>query len=198
MSTEQQFWKWFKEHEDELFHFERDQEPIFDRLAFALGEVDDDLTFEFGPERNGVREFVISAAGLKRAFPSVARLHDARPQLDRFYVTAFRPRRPVVNDIEYADLRIAARDVYYRLCKDDNPQKIGILLFLPGRTEDRRDAFGQVGYLFLDEALGEYDVETNVGFIEVLGHDSKYFDGAFPIQELAADFDTLLRSKQVK
>ncbi len=58
--------------------------------------------------------------------------------------------------------------------------------------------FGQVGYLFLDEALGEYDVETNVGFIEVLGHDSKYFDIEFSIQELAADFDTLLRSKQVK
>ena len=88
--------------------------------------------------------------------------------------------------------------MYYRLCKDDNPQKIGILLFLPGRTEDRRDVFGQVGYLFLDEALGEYDVETNVGFIEVLGHDSKYFDGDFPIQELAADFDTLLRSKHGK
>lgn len=198
MSAEQQFWKWFKAHEDELFHFERDQEPIFDRLADALGEVDDDLTFEFGPKRDGVREFVISAAGLKRAFTSVARLYDARPQLDRFYVTAFRPRRCVVNDIEYSDLRITASDVYYRLCKDDDPQKIGILLFLPGYTEDRRDAFGQAGYLFLDEALGEYDVETNVGFIEIVGHDSKYFDGAFPIQQLATDFDALLQSKKGK
>lgn len=198
MSTEQQFWKWFKAHEDELFHFERNQEPTFDRLAAALGQVDDDLTFEFGPERDGVREFVISAAGLKRAFPSVARLYDARPQLDRFYVTAFRPRRRVINDIEYADLRITATDAYYRLCKDDDPQKIGILLFLPGHTEDRGDAFGQVGYLFLDEALGEYDVETNVGFIEIVGHDSKYFDGAFPIQQLATDFDALLQSKKGK
>ncbi len=112
MSTEQQFWNWFKQHEDELFHFERDQEPIFDRLAIALGEVDGDLTFEFRLRAERRPEFVISAAGLKRAFPSVARLYDARPQLDRFCVTAFRPRRPVVHDIEYADLRIAARDVY--------------------------------------------------------------------------------------
>ena len=198
MSAETQFWNWFKENEDALFHFERDQEPTFDRLAVALGGVDDDLTFEFGPERNGVREFVISAAGLKRAFPAVRRLYDARPQLDRFCVIAFRPRQPLVYDIEYADLCIGARDVYYLLCKDDDPQKIGILLFLPGRTEDRRGEFGQAGYLFLDEALGEYDVETNVGFIEIVGHDSKYFDGAFPIQELAHDFDTLLQSKQGK
>ena len=196
MSNEAQFWHWFQQHEDDLFHFDRDQEPIFDRLNTALSDVDDDLTFEFGPERDGIREFVISAAGIKRAFPAVNRLYDARPELQRFRVTAFRPRRPVVNNIEYADLTINAVDVYYQLCKDDDPQKIGILLFLPGHSDDRKSEFGQIGYLFLDEALGEYNVETNVGFINIMGHDSKHFDGAFPIQELADAFDALLYSKK--
>ncbi len=95
MSSETQFWHWFQQHQDELFDFERDQESTFDRLNAALGAVDDDLTFEFGPVREGMREFVISAAGLKRAFPAVERLYNARPSLDRFHVTAFRPRRPL-------------------------------------------------------------------------------------------------------
>ncbi len=195
-ATEAQFWRWFQEHEDALFYWERDQECVFRSLATALSNVDDDLTFEFGPEQNGVREFVISAAGLKRAFPAVKRLYDARLELPRFRVTAFRPRRPVVSNIEYADLTINAEDVYYRLCKDDAPQKIGILLFLPGHNDIRKSEFGQIGYLLLDEALGEYDVETSVGFIEMMSHDSKHFDGAFPIQELAGNFDAVLRSKK--
>ncbi len=198
MSAVTQVWNWFEQHEDDLFHFERDQEQTFDRLAAALGEVDPDLTFEFGPKQNGVREFVISAGGLKRSFPAVARLYDARPKLDRFHVIAFRPRRPVVNNIEFGDLTISANDVYYRLCRDDDPKKLGILLLLPGYTDDRKDVFGQVGYLFLDEALGEFDVETSVGFIEIMGHDSTHFDGALPIQRLATDFDALLLSKRGK
>jgi hypothetical protein len=198
MSIESQFWNWFQQHEDELFHFERDQESIFDRLAAALCEVDEDLTFEFGPSRDGVREFVISAAGLKRAFPAVERLFDARPALSRFQVIAFRPQRPVVCDIEFADIKIAAADVFFRLCEDDDPLKIGILLFLPGHSEERNSDFGQIGYLFLDEALGEYNVEMFVGFIVIVGHDSRHFDRALPIQDLAGDFETLLRSKRAK
>lgn len=196
MSAEEQFWKWFQQNEEDLFHVERDQEPTFDRLAAALNEVDADLTFEFGPQHDGVREFVISAAGVKRAFPIVERLYDAKPRLERFHVTAFRPRRGVINDIEFGNLKISASDVRYRLCKDDDPTKIGILLFLPEYSTERETEFGQIGYLFLDEALGEYDVETNVGFIELVGHDSKYFNGSLPIRELAGDFDALLPSKQ--
>jgi hypothetical protein len=196
MPPETEFWRWFQQHEDALFHFERDQETTFDQLNAALSKVDEDLTFEFGRECDGTREFVISAAGIKRAFPAVSRLYDARPKLQRFRVTAFRPRRSVISNIEYADLTINADDVCYRLCKDADPQKIGILLFLPGHCDDRKTEFGQIGYLFLDEALGEYDVETKVGFIEMMGHDSKYFDGASPIQELADHFDVLLRSKK--
>lgn len=194
MSTEIAFWTWFQSHEDELFHFERDQEAIFDRLAAALRAVDADLTFEFGPPANGVREFVISAGGIKRAFPAVEKLHKSRPQLNRFQVTAFRPRRPVHYDIEYADARISPKDVYYKLCRDANPQKLGILLFLPGYSQNSHAIFGQIGYLFLDEALGEYDVETKVGFIEMMGHDSKYFDGSSRLHDLATHFDAVLES----
>src|SRR5260370_5887295 len=68
MTSQQEFWKWFSEHEGELFDFEADQERTFDRLASQLKKIDSNLTFEFGPKRDAKREFVISAGGIKRAF----------------------------------------------------------------------------------------------------------------------------------
>jgi len=191
-SSAAEFWRWFQEHEAELFDFEHDQEAVFDRLAKALCAVHKDLTFEFGPKKDGCREFVISAGGLKGAFPSVQCLYDSRPKLQRFRVTAFRPRRKVTNDVELGGLRIRPSDMYYKLCKDADPQKVGIVLFLPAYSSaDSR--FGQIAYLFLDEALGEYDVEMKVGFIQLLPHESTEFTGSHPIQELGDAFDAIMK-----
>ena len=46
----------------------------------------------------------------------------------------------------------------------------------------------------LDEALGEYDVETRVGFIEVQGQNSKYFPGSLPLDELGSRFDEVMKN----
>jgi hypothetical protein len=47
--------------------------------------------------------------------------------------------------------------------------------------------------LFLDEALGEYDVEMKVGFIQLLSHESKEFTGSHPIKELGDAFDVVMK-----
>lgn len=54
---------------------------------------------------------------------------------------------------------------------------------------------GQIGYLLLDEALGEYDVETHVGAIVFFNRISKYFEHARPLSELPSHFDEKLRQK---
>jgi hypothetical protein len=82
MKAQEEFWKWFTQHEAELHDFDPGQdterEKIFNKLAAQLQKVDPDLTFEFGPTEPG-REFVISAGGMKRAFPAVASLVNAAP-----------------------------------------------------------------------------------------------------------------------
>ena len=46
--------------------------------------------------------------------------------------------------------------------------EVGLYLYIPGYTEgDSR--FGQCGFLLLDEALGEYDVEMKLGLIKMFG-----------------------------
>jgi hypothetical protein len=167
MTSEGMFWKWFSQQEEKLFRFDSDQEEIreqiFDELSGQLQKVHPDLTFEFGP-RDTKREFVISAAGLKRAFPAVAALASSAPVLPRWKIVAFRPRRWPPSTTEFRGKRIHPNDVSFTLLEDGTTA--GLSLFLPGYKEDDTD-LKMIGYLMLDETLGEHDVETRLAFIEM-------------------------------
>src|SRR5215469_12898994 len=163
MSEQDCFWNWFIQHEVELFEFDPDREAqreeLFDRLAAEIQKVHPDLTFEFGP-KGSRREFVISAGGIATAFPAVISVAQAAPSLDRWHFTAFRPRRWPISVVEIGGKRIDPRDVQFSLL--DNGKMVGLYLFIPGFQESDVDT-KQIGYLLLDEALGEYDVETRLG-----------------------------------
>ena len=196
-SKEASFWHWFEKNESRLFSFEKDQERVFDDLAAAMNKVNSALTFEFGPVSGGKRrEFVISAGGIKKAFPAVEALHSSAPKLDRWIFIKFRPRRMFINDLEFAGRKVKAKDVHFLLFKDENPAKVGVMVFLDGYKEAEKSIFGQIGYLFLDEALGEYDVEMKLGAIVFQARDSKYFEQAHPLTELPKDFDTYLNKQK--
>jgi hypothetical protein len=191
MTVRDDFWNWFVKHEPELFNFDPDREAererLFDELASELGKVDPDLTFEFGPQDTR-REFVVSAAGIKRAFPEVVSLVAAAPTLERWQLIAFRPRRSP-NIVEFRGKRVHPKDVQFSLL--DNGKTAGIYLFIPGFREGDTD-FKQIGYLLLDEALGEYDVESRLGLIKMLSTDSKTDTKRYPLAKLAAQFDELV------
>jgi hypothetical protein len=195
-TPELDFWRWFQENESMLFDFERDQKRTFHQLRTALKKVNPHLTFEFGPKQDGKREFVISAGGLKAAFPAVESLYSAAPNLDRWLFVKFRQRQYPLYDIEYSNKTIKVADVRFSLSKDDNPNKVGIIIFMPGYNEAEKTVYDHIAYLMLDEALGEYDVETRVGFIEVQGHDSRYFPGSLPLDELGSRFDEVIKNKR--
>lgn len=187
LTPQAEFWKWFAENEGQLFSWESDRETTFDRLAVAMRKVHPDLTFEFGPVVDGKREFVISAGGIKDAFPSVEALYNSAPEMKRWQWVKFRPRRNPLNNIEFGGRAIRVEDVHYLLASDD--PKVGIVLFFDGYDETEKNVFGQIGYLMLDEALGEYAVEMQVGFIEFHSRESPYFQQASPLAELPAHFD---------
>jgi hypothetical protein len=185
---EEEFWAWFQKNSDMLYHFERDRERIFDQLGAEMNRVHPDLTFEFGPVlKDNSREFVISAGGIRNAFPAVEALYAAAPKLSSWKWVKFRPRRSTVSDIKIAGRQLRASDVHFKLYRDD--QKVGIVLFIPGYSKAEQSFFGQASYLMLDEALGEYTMETRVGFIEFAGMDDNKADGTTQIQELATHFD---------
>ncbi|MCK9800766.1 hypothetical protein M1B34_24570 [Pseudomonas sp. MAFF 302030] len=186
-AAERTFWDWFTRQEARLFAFEFPDEPLLDELAKALSHVAPELTFELGPITDGKREFVISAGGILEAFPAVESLHRCAPDLPRWHWTAFRQRMQTLYDLGMGEHRVSADDVHYLLAADE--PKVGIALFFDDYHEERHSEFQQLAYLFLDQALGEYAVETQVGFIEVLPRTSEYFQRAYPLRELPGHFD---------
>ncbi len=181
------FWQWFDAHQDELFEFEVDQERIFDELSEQLIRVHPNLTFEFGPKTSW-REFVISAGGIREAFPAVTSLQAAAPKLDRWRITAFRPRRTPLNSVQIGDTCLDPSNVEFSLLIKGS--SIGIQLFIPGVSE-KDVTLKQIAYLMLDEALGEYDVETKIGVIQMLPRESPPTTRRYPFSELPSLFDQL-------
>jgi hypothetical protein len=103
-----EFWKWFEINQDKFFDFAKPDQKVekdFDLLSGALGKVNGDLTFEFGPKAE-IREFVISAGGLKKSFPDVVLLAKAAPILPKWKVIQFRPRRSTLNIIDFQGVKL--------------------------------------------------------------------------------------------
>jgi hypothetical protein len=126
---------------------------------------------------------------MKRAFPAVASLVNAAPPLDRWQITAFRPRRTVANVVQFRDRRVDPRDVQFSLL--DDGKMAGVHLFIPGFREDDAD-IKQIGYLLLDETLGEFDVESRLGLIKMLPPDARTNAERHPLSELPTLFDQLV------
>jgi hypothetical protein len=188
MNAQERFWNWFIQHEVQILDFESDQERIFDQLAVELQRIDPNLSFEFGP-KEARREFVISASGVKSSFPAVASTVAAAPNLDHWKVTAFRPRRTTPNVVEFRGRRIHPKDVRFSLIS--NGKSVGIYLFIPGLQEGDAD-LKQIGYQLLDDALGEFDVESRLGLIKMLPPDVRTEGARYPLAELSARFDELI------
>ncbi|HEY1471649.1 MAG TPA: hypothetical protein VGF61_21605 [Candidatus Acidoferrum sp.] len=190
-SRERVFWDWFQKNEAMLFHFEKDQERVFDLLTVQLRKVDPKLTFEFSSIENDRREFTISADGIRAAFPKVEALYAAAPTLPRWKINKFRQRHEP-GDISFRGLIVKQSSVLILL--SPNGSKADITLFMPEYSETNRDANLSIAFLLLDQALGEYDVETSVGGVAVKSA-SEAPPAAFPFRELPREFDSLFLRK---
>ena len=65
-------------------------------------------------------------------------------------------------------------------------------MYLPGYSEHTLDKYKGIAFLYLDQALGEYDVETRVGHIELKARDEAP-PRALSLAELPMAFDKLLK-----
>jgi hypothetical protein len=86
-------------------------------------------------------------------------------------------------------MSIDPKDVQFTLL--DNGRTVGLYLYIPGFQESEI-AFKQIGYLLLDEALGEFDVETRLGLVKMLPTDAEMAGRRYPMPELASYFDGLV------
>ncbi|MDR3110411.1 MAG: hypothetical protein LBU65_12135 [Planctomycetaceae bacterium] len=181
-----EFWKWFENNSEMVFNFENDMEKTFDLLGNELKKIDENLTFEFGPIENNKREFIVSADGIKDSFGEVEKLYNQKPELEKWTIIKFRPRRNGSYSIKIDNISLSPDDVYFKLFQDDS--KVGILAFIKNYNENTK-VYNKMVFLLLDQLLGEYDVETKVGAIEISDFDSNYFPNSSPFNMLPKNFD---------
>ena len=185
---EETFWEWFARNEESLFDFETDQETIFDRLAKELHKVNPHLTFEFGSKVDGCREFTISADGIRDAFQAVEMLYAKAPTLPQWKILKFRQRQSSTS-ISYGGVEIEAASVRF-LIEQEN-KTINLNIFISDYSQTNHKKYAPIAYLLLDQALGEYDVETHIGQIK-MNPLSIAPEQACSISEFPRIFDTLL------
>lgn len=181
LAPEQQFWQWFEDNEAALLAVESGGEPVCASLARMLHAVHPDLAWEIGP-RAPRRELVISAGGNRRAFPAVEALAAAAPPLPRWTVVRFRPPRDPRGTIALGGLEVCSDDVRVRAERDGG--KVGLTVRMEGYRGTPEHLFEQIGFLFLDRALGEYVLETRIGFIDFADPAVTTPDGFLALHEL--------------
>lgn len=185
-----EFWKWFSQNQNELYHNEKNQQILFDELTKKLKNIDSNLTFEFSPiHADSIREFTISADGLKESFPTVMRLLDKAPKMPKWKINAFRQRVPGDGiQIAYDDsLKISYDDIYFRYVKDSG--KIDLELYI--RNYKRKSGFDNAVFILLDALIGEYDMETRISGIDRKLLDESKPDSLHRIVELRGIVDKL-------
>jgi hypothetical protein len=143
---------------------EEPHEPTMTKLHNQLKRIHPGLVFEFEVQC-APRSFVVSADGDSSLFPTVLDVVERAPPLPGWKVLAFRqPGR--------ADVSIEMRGV--RLGPDDISAAVrphaglaDITLFVRDYSAENGEALGHAAFILLDNALGEFLVETAIGGLEL-------------------------------
>jgi hypothetical protein len=183
------FWKWFVAHKDEVAAVKRADEPIADELAAQLRKIDKDVTFELAVATKD-RELIVSAGGIRSAFPAVKRLVAAAPTIEGWTIIAFRPRKVADFTVELGDGTSLAPAALTFRALGAAKGKVGIAIYVEGANPVSQQTKTAV-YLLLDAALGELDVETRLGEIDIKPAPAPA--GARPFRELPKVVDEATR-----
>lgn len=188
LSPEAEFWAWFAANETMLVNLETNLDHVVQAIFLRIERVDPALAFDVGPEVDGRRQFVVSACGDPLAFPAVVKLASAAPPLERWTVTAFRPRREARGSFElHCGGRLDLETV--RFAAKPAGGRLDVTLFVPAFRRAFAEEYEIVGRLALDIVLGEFDAMMRVGDVGVAplqpGVESR------PLAELPAVVDAL-------
>lgn len=186
-TTDAAFWDWVRAHTEELKEIRTGQEPIADALSAELQKAAPGLVFELGVGTDPF-EFIISADGIEGRFADVKRLTAAAGQVPGMKVIAFRPRKHVAGfEMQLGALKLAAADVKFTAAPDERPGKLALVLYVDGFTPATSQAIEKAGYVLLDAAIGEYDMETKIGTIDFKAPPAP--EAAKPLPELPSVVD---------
>ena len=187
-TPEEKFWKWFSSKSDQYYeHLDDRQDAIFSEIGTQLRKIHPDLTFQFSiPDKEGKREFVISADGKKAAISSVLKLVEQVPKLDKWRIIAFRQRETDFPVVQFEGLTLSVEEIYFH-AKDEG-DKTGLILYIRGYNGTEK--YMGAAFILLDNNIGEFDVMTRIGSLEFRPLDKNLSSELKPFKELAPLIDS--------
>lgn len=160
----EEFWAWFAANAESFRAMNPPNDRALKQLHGKLAEVKAGLVPEFALENGVATTLVISADGNRALFPDVVAVVRRAPELPGWRIVAFRQPGRLTVAIEMHGQRLGAADLWFSTEQDG--AKTGVNLFVRGLTDDNRQLLGGAAFLLLDNALGEYLVETAIGFVD--------------------------------
>lgn len=190
----QEFWRWFEKNLDILNKFEPGMDDVLDAITGALRAYNPNLAYEISQPTNGVREFVISAAGVIDEFDSVIDLYEARPEFGGWEIIAFRPRMPLEYTINFSGLELDPEDLWIYSREEEG--NFDLIIYSSGYDEEQKNTFVEAAYILLDMAIGEYYVAAGIRYIDhqKLPENPKE-NGFFPFKSLPEIFFDYIERK---
>jgi hypothetical protein len=194
------FWRWFKTNEAALARGlasavkgEADGHEAGAALAAALTRYHKGLVFEIGIRPEQLLDFVISADGIIERFPAVIALKNAAPESRLFEFTAFRqPHEDMI--LEMHGARFSAETARFALAASQGrPDRFDIDVYIDPQSLDQEQAT-QAAFILLDATIGEYDMETLIGHIEVMEIEEAAESETLPLTGLPAALNEKARS----
>lgn len=161
-------------------------------ISPRLTQVQDGLIFEVGPGTTKKHGLILSAGGVSELIPAVRHLSEALHEVPDWDVIAFKPARAVDPSSQQivmtsdGEKRVTPSEILVSL--HPGLTNVGTRLYFNGYKEEDYQAWGQIGFNFLDCCLGEYVVMESVGEISFHSREEAPSD-AFPVSSLKSKFD---------
>lgn len=189
-----EFWVWFANKGESFRDPERIHSSALDQMRDHLYKIQPGLTYELCVSNGRTTELVISADGDRNLFPKVFEVVDAAPNLVGWKITAFRQPGKIDGKIEMNGISLSPIDMWFATEPDGS--RTGITLYIRGLTEENRKQILSLAFVMLDNALGEFVVETAVGFIEFAAlPPSPEAAGLKPFEQIPIEVTPILRGE---
>ncbi len=166
--TEQDFWDWFIAHKSEVEPHLASKNtskamPFYNKLCEKLAEYNEVIIPEIGTKGMGNFELTLTADGVKKRIPFVEKLADSAPEIAGWRVLKF--REPMsFTELEYQGLVFSEKEILVSAIKSPSSDIYHVSVYMKGYKSSDASRFQGAAFLYLDHAIGEYQVMTRINF----------------------------------
>jgi hypothetical protein len=182
------FWSWFSVNAQTLQQLHRNREftAVAREVNRELDKVEPQLAWEIGPGKNEPNLLTISAEGNATLRPFAEKMIELAPQLKGWEFHSSRPARHPPAVVRLPESAVAFETSGWEFLPVEQPERGWLdLVIVDNQLADcERELALKAVSIYLDELLGEDEVETWIGKFTIEDRDSARGKKAFKLTEL--------------